>query len=125
MNETYTTLDVVIIIAKLNKHWRDAVATERNKTERLERAMDRVISLPSALRHDDQQREMICYWPKDDPQAIVRAALAENTVYSRRETRIKELEDAIRLLISAIPEGWAVPLFYSQTVTQVRDILKE
>jgi hypothetical protein len=62
------------------------------RVKRLEMAMARIIDASSALRHDDRQQEIICYWPKDDPQAIARAALAD----------VAEHRDAIR---AAAAEG--------------------
>ena len=39
------------------------------------------------------------------------------------ETRVKELDEALRLMLVALPEGWTVPLLYSEIAAQCRAAL--
>ncbi len=40
------------------------------------------------------------------------------------EERIRELEDAVKLMLAAIPDSWEVPFLYGQIAAQVRKTLK-
>ena len=42
----------------------------------------------------------------------------------KAEARIRELEDAVKKMLTVIPDGWGVPAFYSQIVGQVKETLK-
>jgi len=39
--------------------------------------------------------------------------------------KIKKLIEAVHLLVNSVPDGWAMPLGYSQAVSQAKYILEQ
>ena len=67
-------------------------------------------------------REATCQSLREQSSRWEAQALEAGGRIAELEALVRELRDALRLMFAAIPDGWSVPLLYSNIVGQCKEV---